>query len=482
MIWRFCFQILFISTVIFATNNVMPAAESKEDKMFRAGAAKANITPPLGTSLAGYMRDRQAQNVHDELYARSLALDNGNTKLIFVICDLIALRDEDIEKAKYLITENTDLPPDHMMIAATHTHTGPTTAGLFQSEPDKEYLDWLAVRIADSARMACQNLQPAQIGWGAGKVEEAVFNRRFYLKPGTMPPNPWGSKDDLVKMNPGYNNPNIVKPAGPTDPDVYILSLQTPEGKPIAVLGNYTLHYVGGTRSTDISADYFGMWSKIIEQEYGQQSYLESPPFVAMLTNGCSGDINNINVREKVKEPPYGQMKKVARMVAQEAIGILNKIEYKKWVPLDIQETHLKLGVRKPTKEEVEQAEEALKNADTVLKTYRKIYSRETVLLDEWPDTIQTLVQAIRIGDLAIATFPGEAFVELGLEVKEKSPFSSTFCIELANDYAGYIPTEKAHKEGGYETWRARSSFLVPNAAPKMLSTIIDMLHSMNDS
>ena len=248
------------------------AEESKGKHVFRAGAATANITPPLGISMVGHMRDRAAQNVHDELHVRSLALDDGDTTILLIVCDLLALGRETIDKAKYLISENTGIPEDRLLIACTHTHTGPTTVGVFQSEPDIEYLDWLITRIADSARMAVHNLRPARIGWGVGKEEKEVFNRRFLMKPGTMPENPWGKTDDQVKMNPGYENPNVVKPAGPIDPDVWMLSVQDLDGKPIAVLGNYTLHYVGGVASDDLSADYFGVWANIIEREYAKQS------------------------------------------------------------------------------------------------------------------------------------------------------------------------------------------------------------------
>jgi hypothetical protein len=449
--------------------------------MFRAGAAKSNITPPLGISLVGHMNDRTAKNVRDELHARSLALDNGETTLVMVVCDLLALGKDTIDKAKYLISESTAISPDRILISCTHTHTGPTTVGVFQSDPDETYLDWLSVRIADSACMAIQNLQPARIGWGKGKEESQVFNRRFLMKPGTMPENPWGKKNDLVKMNPGYDNPNVVKPAGPTDPDVFILAIQSLQGQPIAVLGNYTLHYVGGVREGDISADYFGMWAGLIEKEYAQISDPNSPSFVAILTNGCSGNINNINVNKRVDQPyPGGQMQAVARIVTDESLNVLKKIQFQDWVPLDMWETQLELGVRKPAPEEVEEAINLIQTTNNELKTLREIYARETILLDDWSDAVQTVVQAIRIGDLGIVTFPGEAFVELGLEIKKNSPFKSTFCIELANDYAGYIPTAEAHKQGGYETWRARSSFLEIDAASKMVSSALTMLNKMH--
>ncbi len=475
-------NIFFCTFIITLITTTVVASEAKGKNVFQAGAAQSNITPPLGVSLVGHMRDRTAQNVHDELYARSLALDDGENKIIMVLCDLIALNRLTIDKAKYLIAEQTNVPEDHILIACTHTHTGPTTVGVFQSDPEIEYLEWLVVRIADSAKMAVQNLQPARIGWETGKVESEVFNRRYFLKEGTMPENPFGSTGDLVKMNPGYNNPNVVKPAGPIDPYLYVMAVQNLEGTPIAVVGNYTLHYVGGMGGNNISADYFGAWSKIIEQEYGKKPPSDSSPFVAMLTNGCSGDINNINIHQRVDQPyPGHQMQKVARIVADEAMQALKRIQFQDYVTIDMWEKKLELGVRKPSPKEVEEAAEILQQSKGELKTLRQIYARETVLMEEKPETVGTIVQAIHIGDLAIATLPGEAFVELGLEIKEKSPFQTTFCVELANDYAGYIPTEEAHRQGGYETWRARSSFLAPDAATKMVSAVLNLFQKMKD-
>ncbi len=472
----------FLTSFCLMGTIMIPYSDAGEESgaVLRAGAAKSNITPPLGVSLAGHMRDRKASHIHDELFARSLVLDNGKTRIVIIICDLMAIGGDAVVKAKELIQERTGIPPENILIAATHSHTAPTTVHVFQSEPEQEYIEWMIVRIADSAQRAVNNLQPAQIGWGIGCEDRLVFNRRSFLKPGTMPKNPWGRTDDKVKMNPGSENPNIVKPAGPIDPDLPLLAVKDLDGDPIAVIGNYTLHYVGGGNNNEVSADYFGVWTDIIEREWGSSTPMTKPPCVAMLTNGCSGDINNIDPNHRLKQPyPYHQMYKVARIAANEALLALQDIEYHKWVPLAMRVAPLEFGVRKPSAQEVQEAKEILEQTEGELKTLQQIYARETVLIDRWEDTAPTLVQSIQIGDVGIVTLPGEAFVELGLEVKEKSPFPVTFCIELANDYRGYIPTEAAHELGGYETWRARSSYLAPNAAPEMVRAGLKGLREM---
>jgi hypothetical protein len=459
------------------------AAEKGASKILRAGAAKSNITPPLGISMPGGMSDRKASNIHDELNARCLVLDNGEERIAIAVCDAVALGNETVLRAKQLIEKRTGIPPDHVLIAATHTHSGGATVSVFQSDADANYLDWLAVRIADGVQRAANNLRPARIGWGLGQEDRVVFNRRYFMKPGTMPPDPWGHTSDTVKMNPGVGNSNVVKPAGPTDPGLPVLALRDLEGDPIAVLANYTLHYVGGEKSGDISADYYGMWADMIEREFAAPPKVTKPPLVAILTNGCSGNINNVDVRTRPNPPyPYYQMNKVARLVADDVLGVLRDMKFQDWVPLAVREKALDLRIRKPSSQDVKEAQRLLEKAGPQLKSLSEIYARETVLLDKWQDRIKTSVQALRVGDVGIVAFPGEAFVEMGLEIKAQSPFPLTFVIDLSNGYIGYIPTVSAFDMGGYETWRARSSPLARGAAPILVTTALDLLKQMRSN
>jgi hypothetical protein len=125
----------------------------------------------------------------------------------------------------------------------------------------------------------------------------------------------------------------------------------------------------------------------------------------------------------------------------------------------------------------VKRAEEVLEKAKgRELKGVEEIYSRETVLIAKYPDTVKLKVQAIRVGDLGIAAVPCEVFTEIGLEIKKKSPLKRTFTVSLANGYNGYLPTPAQHALGGYETWRARSSYLEVNASDTITPTALDLL------
>jgi hypothetical protein len=454
------------------------------EKTLRAGVATANITPFLGANLAGGMTNRLADHVHDELHVRALVIDNGEARIALAVCDLCVIAKAQVDQAKQMIARHTGIPATHVLVSATHTHSAPAAAHLFQSEPDPFYLDQLVFRIVDAVRNAVHRLEPARIGWGVGREESMVFNRRFFMKPGTIPADPFGQTTDRVQMNPPAESPNLIEPAGPTDPDVNVLAVVRPDGSPIAIAGNYALHYVGPGVNNDITADYFGAFAEAMARLVGASGSHRERPFVAMMTNACSGNINNVDFRAaRERRAPYEQMYRVADIVAAEAYRVWRGMEFHDWVDLRASVENLDLGVRMPTGGEVAAAQALLGEADlgSNFTERPKIYARETVVMHgAWPDVWTVPVQAIRIGDLGIATFPGEAFVELGLEVKAKSPFKPTFLVELANDYAGYIPTVEGHRQGGYETWRAKSSFLKAEAAPKMVGSALRQLKELS--
>ena len=465
----------FIVAFLIALLVCAHAIAGAEPGRFRAGAAAGIVTPPLGISINGGFTDRLARHIHDELHARCLVLDDGKTRLAIVVCDSCMIPRSVTDAAKALIAQRSGIPADRVLISATHTHTGPTCTPVFQSDPDKEYQQFVAVRIADAVQRAVNNLAPAQIAWGVGKEPNQVFNRRWRMKTGTVLADPFGGTNDLVKMNPPVESPDLFEPAGPTDPDVSILAVQTPEGKPIAVLANYSLHYVGTSRGEDISADYFGAFCDRIQQLLGADR--QDPPFVALLSNGTSGDINNINFRkQQPAKGPYEQINLVADAVAREVHRVYRGLEFRDGVALGVAQKEIKLGVRLPNEADLVRAEQILAQAKgRELRGYEEVFARETVLMKDYPREVPVILQIMRVGDLGIAAIPCEVFAEIGLAIKAQSPFKPTFTIELANGYNGYLPTPAQHKFGGYETWRARSSYLEVEASTKILETVMEL-------
>ncbi len=456
-------------------------AAQEGQKLFRAGAHAMEITPlKYPISVNGGMQDRQAKGAHDRLHARCLVLDDGTNKIVIAVCDSCMIPRNLLDEAKRRASKATGIPTDHMLISATHTHTAPTVAGIFQSDPDKDYQQFLIERIAQGIEKAHANLAPATVGWGVGHDPTQVFNRRWMMKPGSINADPFGRLTDTVRMNPGYRNPGLIEPAGPTDPDVSILSVRTRDGKPVALLANYSLHYVGGV--PPVSADYFGAFAERI----GELLKVEKTdrPFVGILSNGTSGDINNVNYAGAApgKRAEYEQIRLVADRVARAAYAAYQKIEHRDGVSLAMAEKEIELGVRRPSAADLARARDILAAAQGKgkgLQSLPEIYARETVLLADYPPTVRLKLQAIRIGELGITAIPCETFVEIGLEIKMKSPLKPTFTIELANGYNGYLPTPEQHQLGGYETWRARSSYLEVDAATKIRTTILDLLQAV---
>ncbi|MGH9160395.1 MAG: neutral/alkaline non-lysosomal ceramidase N-terminal domain-containing protein, partial [Vicinamibacteraceae bacterium] len=434
---------------------------------FRAGAAMSNVTPWLGLSINGGMQDRKVEHIHDELHARALVLDDGATRLAMVVVDSCMIPRSVFDEAKRRVHASTGIPVANLLMSATHTHSAPTAGPVFQSEPDRKYLELLTVRIADAVRRAVNNVEPAEIAWGVGRVPGQVFNRRWKMRPGTIPPNPFGEQD-LVQMNPPVESSDLVEPAGPTDPDLTIISVRALDGRPIALFANYSLHYVGGTGENHASADYFGMFARRMEEllrpsaPTRRDGTPEPPPFVAALSNGTSGNINNVDFRqERPSTKPYVQMQRVAHDVADEAMRVYEMLEHERGVGVDARTTELTLGVRLPSAEDLDRARRIVAQADGPnMQAREEIYARETLFLSEYPARVPVILQALRIGTLVIGAIPCEVFVEIGLELKKKSPFPHTFTTSLANGYNGYLPPPEHHELGGYETWRARSSYL----------------------
>jgi hypothetical protein len=452
------------------------------EQKLHAGAAVTDITPGLGVSLCGAMVDRTAQTIHDPLSARCLVLDNDDQRFAFVVLDLIAAGKDWLGDIKHQVHGFTGIPLANILISCTHTHSAVTPVDIFQCNTDKDYLKWAGPRVVDAVRVAVKRLQPARIGWNVGKEDRVVFNRRYYMKAGTKLAGPFASVENKVQMNPPPGDANVVKPAGPIDPEVAVFAVQRAEDRqPLAVFASYALHYVGGMPGNDVSADYFAAVNDQLIELTGGPRRDARQPFVALLANACFGDINNIDVRTTPKPmKPYQQVYAVADIVARALHAAWKDIRYHDWVPLAVREKTIELTTRRPSDAEVRDAKEALQRAPQgPLRTLHDIYARETVQLSTWPASFKTPVQVFRVGDLGLCALPGEPFCQTGLDIKAKSPFRPTMMVGMANDYAGYLPTEEQHALGGYETWRAKSSFLEVKAATKLQDAALTLLNEV---
>jgi hypothetical protein len=444
---------------------------------FRAGAATSNITPPLGAGVIGGFLPFPATHIHDELHTRCLVLDDGRTKLALVVCDLLGIDYRLSAEARKLIHHSAGIPPGHVLISAVHTHSACSALGKdrfkFPHELD-EYQRFVARRIADGVKCAANRLRPAQLALVTAEAPEHVFNRRWFMKAGTIPPNPFGVVD-RVRMNPPAGSPDLVEPAGPTDPTVSVLSLREPGGRPIAVFSAYSLHYVGGVRGSDISADYFAVYCRCLERMLHAED--QDPPFVAMMANGASGDVNNISFRQpRPNKEPYAQMRFVAQDVAGKVHAALAKAAYRDRVTLAARYREPTIACRRPSPEQMAWAKQVLAGPapQPGKADLPYIYAQRTTGMAEYPQAVPVPLQVLRIGDVCIGTMPAEVFCEIGLEFRKRSPVQPAFLVSLAHGYFGYLPTPRQHELGGYETWLGTSR-LEPHASEKMLNALLEM-------
>jgi len=481
---------LSIGMIIFAFaifNSSFPVIGFQDSTAtFSAGASTSNITPELGGEIIGGFAGIPAKHIHDELHARCLVLDDGKTKLALVVCDLLGIHRSLSLEARRIIQETTGIPPENVMISATHTHSAISAISnsaevrSYQSDMAlNDYQKFVARRIADGVRRALQQMRPAEIAFGSVDAPEHLFNRRWFMKEGTVPVNPFG-KIDRVKMNPPANSPDLVEPAGPIDPTLSFIALRTPEGEFISLYSAYSLHYVGDVGPGHISADYFAIYSNLVEQQLSKPNTY--PPFVAMLANGTSGDVNNIpfgKTTTRPARPTYGQMTYVASDLATKVCEATKQLQWKKDPSLGARYRELPLKWRTMEPELLKWAEETLAKSPNLTGTdLSAIYARRVKQLSNASPETKAPVQVLAIGDIAIGCSPCETFTEIGLEYRKQSPFPHSFMVELVNGYYGYLPTQRHFELGGYETWPG-TNWLEPEAADKILSAVLEMTHEL---
>jgi len=334
----------------------------------------------------------------------------------------------------------------------------------FATPREEEYLAWARPRIVEAAVKAAATAVPAQAAWTTGHEARPQYNRRFHMKDGS------------VRFNPGQPG-QIARVAGPTDPALPLLLVRRAEdGAALAVLANYSLHYIGDQAGDKVSADYFGEFSRLAAERFGESC-------VALLTHGASGDINNIN-HQQLPTPWYpAQMalkersQIIANMLLDEVQKAWDEAHWQDAVVLEATEATYEMPIRKISEEQAAQAQRD--SSDESLPLIAQYYAAESLRVLDLPDTLPQIVSSLRVGGWAASTFTGEMFCQFGIDLKYASPFETTAFIELANGYGGYIATRYSYALGGYETWLARSSFGAAGSGEEMVAIAARQLHDL---
>jgi hypothetical protein len=430
----------------------------------KVGAAATVITPPEGTPLAGYYSQRGSKTVLDDIFAKAIVLEVGDTKAALVVCDLISLPRHVVTEARRLIEKATGIPVAHVMISATHTHTGPVLMressldDLVGASSDlgRRYTEKLPELIARSVADANKKLAPARASAAHGREEGISFNRRFHMKDGS------------VSWNPAKRHPDIVKPAGPIDPDVGVVYFDSPKNEALATYVNFALHpdTVGGE---GVSADYPGVLSKQLGEYRG-------PGMVTVFANGCCGNINHRDIQWLDGQKGPREAHRIGTVLAAAVLRTNRDLKPMPTGSLRVAGEIVKLPLAPITDADVAAARETVKQVnDAKTRFMDKVKAFQVLDVHArqgkpW----EVEVQVVALGDqLAWVSLPGEIFVELGLSIKKASPFAHTMIAELANGSIGYIPDTAAYPQGNYEVVSARcaegSGELLVKAALRLL-------------
>lgn len=441
----------------------------------QAGVAVVDITPPLGYRMAGYFRERLNTGTHDPLQAKALVLRQGDEKAAWVFCDLVGIGREVSDRARKSAAQKTGIPAANILIAATHSHTGPLYMGALRQyfhdqaiaakgEDPHEKIDYPAVladKVAAAIEKAAKSVQPVQLVADRAKQEGLSFNRRFHMKDGS------------VVFNPGKLNPNIVRPCGPIDPEVGLLRFRS-GGKDLAHLTVFALHLdtVGGT---EYSADYPFYLERTLRPELGDEC-------VSLFGAGTCGDINHINVSNSDPQKGQDEARRIGAVLGATVQQTHSKLQPARSPSLAVRRTIVQAPLQKYDAEAIAQARKDMAKIGTrEMPFLKQVETYKIVSLQMLPGaTLPMEVQAFRLTkDVAIVGLPGEIFVELGLAIKKASPFPWTFVIELCNDAPGYVPTIKAFKEGSYETVNSR---IQPGGGEKLVEAATRLLKELAES
>ena len=421
---------------------------------FRAGAAQVDITPlQFPVRVNGMVEERTADRAADALMSRALVLDDGSVQLAIVVVDSLMLPREMLDDVKQQAAKLTGIPEDRMLISATHTHSAPSAMACLGSRVDPEYAQFLPAQIVRSIVQAQERLEPAEAGWAV--VTDDLHNhcRRWIFRSDRMSmTDPFGVRNVRAHMHPGYQSANHTGPAGPADTDLTLLGLRSLDGRPLAVLANYAMHYYG---SPLVSADCCGRFGQRFAELLGASG--QSRAFVGLLSQGTSGDSMWMDYsRPAVANDLDGYV----TGLATKALEAWRLIQWRKDVSLAMAEERLRLQRRVPDEGRLEWARKlSAEVGDRLPRGWSEVYSFEQLFLHEEPER-ELKLQAIRIGELGITAIPDEVFGITGLKLKQASPLAVTMNIELANGAEGYIPPPEQHVLGGYTTWPARTAAL----------------------
>lgn len=420
----------------------------------RVGVAEVDITPPVGTLLAGGLEPRASDGIEDPLLVKAMVIEQGDKRIACVALDLIVLPKAIGDRAVNLASERTGIPPSAICWTATHTHTGPYTDKFFGADRpgviDNRWLRDLPAKFAECVAGADAARRPAKMSRMRAFNVSLGHNRRILFKNGRAI-NAWnlGNADADVQA---------LACAGPTDPEIGIVAFDRADGTLAALIWQYTLH-TNTNFGSRFSGDYPAVVAAKLRERFG-------PQVVSIYLPGACADINSNAGWERVGGELAGQI--IGQLEGRKpvedppTVGALKKevfAEYRDFT--NDQELRIAESGWSPEAQKVFRHELAM---------MRKRGRRGA----------RTVLQAWRVGEVAFASLPGEAFVELGVEIKRCSPFPWTYAVENGGDWQGYLVTAAAWEAGGYESLISRVARPTPQSVGRMVEGAIALLNELH--
>ena len=453
-----------------------------------AGSAEVDITPAMGTQIAGDIgRRRPAEILIDPLFAKALVLDDGNRKLCILSIDVLAITREWADAIRNGAKERFGLDPDAVMVHVVQNHAAPSI-GHFFFNFDCEYvppeLSWLeggddeyhpvaVERTLAAIGRALESVQPVRVGIAAGVENRVAFNRRFVMRDGTAEMGFRGHPPTDVAYN-----------EGPMDPELGVVSFTTDSLQPVALLLHHTCHPVHGFPQRYITGGWPGAWSAGMRQRYGADC-------VPLVINGCCGNVHHHNYLNPAHQDTAEGM---GATLTDATVPVLKQLVYQGDSGLDYATRTIKIPLRQVTAQQLEEAKQLLAEHPTpiwkeglegIAAHWDWMYAVMRLDLDKLyrqSPFFEYEIQAFKIGDFALVALMGELFVEGQLRLKLESPAARTFVAHMSHGYVGYIPTPQALERGGYETWTSNGSKLVPEALDMIVDNSVDLLKGLFSS
>jgi len=463
---------------IFAEGSLARA----EAPLLKVGFAERDITPEIGMEMPGGYGKVFHRKLHDPCKVRAAVFDDGKTRVALVGVDALMVPRHLVEAARKEIQEQCGIPPEAVLIGASHSHSSGPTGMVQPGEFDHAsalvkvlayekssgahagYVERVRAEVVAAVRAADAARAEAFCGVGTGTEDKAGFNRRFRMK------------DGIVFTHPGKGNPDVIAPAGPIDPQVGVIGAWDKDGKLLGCIVNFACH---ATTSPDgISANWICYLEKTIRGALGADA-------VVVFLQGFAGDVTQVdNLSKFAERPGEDSARFVGGRVGAEAVKVLVGMARGALAPLDARARLMRFQRRVPDPERLERCLEIVKKDPAEVGPTEWTFAKEIVLLDaviaKAPQA-EAEVQAVQIGPAVFLANPGETFCQFGLDLKASSPFAFTFPVELANGCVGYIPTEAALGEGGggYETRLTSYSNLEPAAGRLMNEALLELARGM---